>query len=89
MRSTLEEGQGWSPDHVAGKAGDPGEAAGRQRVMDGVVGDGLGVAIYLHARGTPMVREWVVVDLELACDKARSEGLVSVYIHSGRRHLLP
>ena len=89
MRSALEEGRGWSPDHVVGKTGDPGEAAGRQRVMDGAVGDGLGEAIYLYACGTHMVREGVIVDPELACDKARSEGLVSVYVHSGRHHLLP
>ena len=32
-----------------GKAGNPGEAAGRQLVMDEGVGDGLGEAIHLHA----------------------------------------
>ena len=39
----------WSPGRVVGKAGDPGEAAGRQLVMDEGVGDGLGEAIHLHA----------------------------------------
>ena len=60
------------------------EAAGRHLVMDEGMGDGLGEAIHLHARGAPMVREGVVVDPELAWDEARSEGLVSIYLDSGR-----
>ena len=39
----------WSPGRVVGKAGDPGEAAGRQLVMGEGVRDGLGEAIHLHA----------------------------------------
>ena len=77
MRSTLGAGEGVSRPRG-------GEAAGRQLVMDEGMGDGLGEAIHLHARGAPMVREGIVVDPELAWDEARSEGLVSIYLDSGR-----
>lgn len=72
-----------------GKAGDAGEATGRQLVMDGGAGSGLGEAIHLHAQGACMVWEGVVVDQKLSWGEARSAGLVSIYLDSGKCHLVP
>lgn len=71
------------------KAGDSGEATGRQLVMDGGAGGGLGEAIHLHAQAARMVWEGVVVDRKLSWGEARSEGLVSIYLDSGKCHLVP
>ena len=60
----------------------PVKATGKQLVMDGGVGAGLGNAIHLHAQSDP-------IDRELPWDQARSEGLVFIYLQSGRCHHLP
>lgn len=70
------------------KAGDSGAATGRQRVMDGAVGGGLGGSHSSSCTGSCMMWEGAV-DQKLPWDEARKAGWVSIYRDGGRCPLLP
>lgn len=71
------------PEHVVEKAGDSGAATGRQRVMDGAVGGGLGGSHSFSCTGSCMMWEELWIKSSLGTKPGRQDGFLSIETVAG------